>query len=231
MTRRILHVVTTIDHFEATGDATGLWLSELTHAYDEFARQQYDQIIISPDGGRVPLEPKSLTRMTADRATRKRHKDPGFMRLLEQTPSAADVADQHFDAIYFAGGHGAMWDFINNADLQALTQRIYEQGGIVASVCHGYCALPHVQLSTGKRLIDGKKLTGFTWREEKMAGVDYQVPYNIEQLTQHYGAKFKKAMLPFASYVVVDDRLVTGQNPASAKKTAQAVIKLLKNQP
>ena len=228
-TKRILHVVTNVDHFEATGEPTGLWLSELTHAYDEFAKHGYQQDIISPQGGKVPLEPKSLTPLTADRATRKRQKDQAFMALLENSKKPSDINAPDYDAIYFTGGHGVMWDFLNNQDLHNITRTIYEKNGAVSSVCHGYCGLIKVKLSNDEHLIKGKTLTGFSWREEKVAGVAYQVPYNVEQLAQKYGAKFKKALLPFAKKVVVDGNLITGQNPASARKTALAVIEFLQS--
>lgn len=226
-TPRILHVVTNVDHFEATGEPTGLWLSELTHAYDEFAKQGYHQEIISPKGGKVPLEPKSLTPLTADRATRKRYKDKAFMALLETTKKPTDIDVNDYDAIYFTGGHGVMWDFINNDELHRLIRTFFAKGAAVAAVCHGYCALLNAKLDNHQYVIDGKALTGFSWREEKAAGVAYQVPYNAEKLAEKHGANFKKALLPFAKKVVVDGNLITGQNPASARKTARAVIDFL----
>ena len=120
-----------------------------------------------------------------------------------------------------------MWDFLDNPELQEITKKIYEKGGIVSSVCHGYCGLLNVRLSNGKRLIEGKKLTGFAWSEEVLAGVAKKVPYNAEELAKEYGARYEKAFIPFAPYVVQDGNLITGQNPFSAKKTALAIIETL----
>ena len=122
-----------------------------------------------------------------------------------------------------------MWDFLNNAELQEITRKIYEKGGIVSSVCHGYCGLLNVCLSDGQYLIKDKKLTGFAWSEEILAGVAKRVPYNAEQLAKQHGAIYSKKFIPFAPYVVRDGNLITGQNPFSARPTAQAIIERLSN--
>lgn len=231
MTKRILHIVTNVARYEGRDDPTGLWLGELTHAYDEFEKLNYRQDIASPLGGHTPLDPKSLGRLVLDDSIRARKDDPAFMRLLDNTLKASDVKWQDYDAIYYTGGHGVMWDFLNDATLQDISKNIYEHGGIVASVCHGYCGLLNIRLSNGKRLIEGKKLTGFSWAEEVLAGVAIKVPYNAEQLAREYGAQFDKKFIPFAPYVVTDGKLVTGQNPFSAKLTAQAMIKVLEGNP
>ena len=140
-------------------------------------------------------------------------------------PLHIDSAD--FDAIYFTGGHAVMWDFPDDAGLQRLTREIYERGGIVSSVCHGYCGLLNTRLSDGRLLVAGKRLTGYSWIEEVLAGVAKQVPYNSEEEMKCRGARYEKALLPFVSNVVVDGRLVTGQNPQSAKATAERVVALL----
>lgn len=120
-----------------------------------------------------------------------------------------------------------MYDFTDDKGLQELTRAIYEKGGIVSSVCHGYCGLLNVKLSDGKNLIDGKKVTGFSWNEEILAGVSKHIPFNAEEQTRQRGAKYEKNLLPFTSRVTVDGRLVTGQNPMSAKATAEKVVSLL----
>lgn len=120
-----------------------------------------------------------------------------------------------------------MYDFLDNPGLQGITREIYERGGVVASVCHGYCGLLNTRLSDGSYLIAGKKMTGFAWQEEVLARVNSLVPYNAEQLAKERGALYEKARLPFVSYTVVDGNLVTGQNPGSAKETAEKVAALL----
>jgi putative intracellular protease/amidase len=227
MTTRILHVVTNVDAYDGPEDPTGLWLSELAHAWEVFEKLGYEQTIVSPKGGRSPLEPRSLKFPNYDRVARAWRNDPARMALLETTmrPDQIDAAD--FDAIYFTGGHAVMYDFPGSEGLQRITREMWEQGKIVSSVCHGYCGLLNVRLSDGSLLVDGKHLTGFAWQEEVLARVDKLVPYNAEEEMKKRGALYEKAKLPFVSYAVTDGRLVTGQNPGSAKETAQKVAALL----
>ncbi len=227
MSKRILHVVTNISKYEGIDRPTGLWLGELTHAYDEFEKQNYLQDIVSPNGGLSPIEPKSLERFVADASVLKRKNDPTFMQLLETTKKTSEINWQDYDAIYYTGGHGVMWDFLDNAELQNITKNIYEKGGVVASVCHGYCGLLNVRLSTGQYLIAGKKLTGFAWCEEVLAGVAKKVPYNAEELAKERGAHYQRKFIPFLPNVVRDANLITGQNPFSARVTAFAMIDAL----
>ncbi|QHH95331.1 type 1 glutamine amidotransferase domain-containing protein [Acinetobacter gyllenbergii] len=227
MSKRILHVVTNISKYEGIDRPTGLWLGELTHAYDEFEKQNYLQDIVSPNGGLSPIEPKSLERFVADASVLKRKNDLTFMQLLETTKKPSEINWQDYDAIYYTGGHGVMWDFLDNAELQDITKNIYEQGGVVASVCHGYCGLLNVRLSTGQYLIAGKKLTGFAWCEEVLAGVAKKVPYNAEELAKERGAHYQRKFIPFLPNVVRDANLITGQNPFSARVTAFAMIDAL----
>jgi len=227
MSKRILHVVTNVSKYGSIDRPTGLWLGELTHAYDEFEKQHYLQDIVSPNGGHSPIEPKSLERFVADASVLKRKNDPVFMQLLETTKKPSEINWQDYDAIYYTGGHGVMWDFLDNAELQNISKNIYEHGGIVASVCHGYCGLLNVQLSNGQYLIQGKKLTGFAWCEEVLAGVAKKVPYNAEELAKQRGALYQRKFIPFLPNVVRDANLITGQNPFSARVTAFAIIDAL----
>jgi putative intracellular protease/amidase len=227
MSPRILLVVTNVAQFGPAGGPTGLWLSELTHAWDRFAAQGFSQQLVSPLGGACPLEPRSLKWPHADASAKHWLADPERIALLEHTARPQDLDPQDFDAIYFTGGHAVMYDFPDCAGLQQLTRAIYERGGVVASVCHGYCGLLNTRLSDGALLVAGRRLTGFTWAEEVLAGVARLVPYNAEQLVQERGARFEKAWLPFVPKAVVDGRLVTGQNPQSAKVTAERVADLL----
>lgn len=227
MTKRILNVVTNIGHYADPDHPTGLWLSELTHAWHVFDEHGIEQTLVSPQGGPVPLEPRALKFPNYDKTAKAWRADPAKMALLENTVAADQIDSADYDAIYFTGGHAVMYDFPDSEGLQRLTREIYERGGIVSSVCHGYCALLNTTLSDGSYLIAGKKMTGFAWQEEILAGVDKLVPYNAEQRAKDRGALYEKAKLPFVSYAVVDGNLVTGQNPGSAKETAQKVAALL----
>src|SRR5246127_4415913 len=227
MTKRILNVVTNVAHYEDPSEATGLWLSELTHAHHVFAEAGYEQTIVSPKGGPSPLEPRSLKFPYYDKSAKAWKADDAKMALLASTASPDQIDPADFDAIYFTGGHAVMFDFPDSEGLQAITRDIFERGGIVSSVCHGYCGLLNTKLSNGRLLVAGRKLTGFSWFEEILAGVAKEVPYNVEAEMRQRGALYEKALFPFMPKVVVDGRLVTGQNPQSAKATAQRVLELV----
>lgn len=137
MSRRILHVVTNVDRYAQADQPTGLWLSELTHAHEVFAAQDFEQHLVSPKGGLTPLEPKSLKWPNADASARRWLGNPTSMDLLSNTARPDDVDAKDFDAIYFTGGHAVMFDFPDDVSLQRLTRDIYESGGVVASVCTG----------------------------------------------------------------------------------------------
>lgn len=227
MSKRILHVVSNVAHYADPSQPTGLWLSELTHAYDVFAAKGYTQCIVSPKGGVSPLEPRALKWPLLDASAKAWLDDPSRMALLASTARPDEIDPADYDAIYFTGGHAVMWDFPDSEGLQRITRAIWERGGIVSSVCHGYCGLLNTKLSDGTLLVAGKRITGFSWFEEILAGVAGKMPYNAEAEMKRRGARYEKAFLPFVSHVVVDGRLVTGQNPASAKATAGKVAALL----
>lgn len=227
MSKRIVHVVSNVSHYADPSQPTGLWLSELTHAWDIFAVKGYEQRIVSPRGGLSPLEPRALKWPLLDVSVKAWLADESRMALLQSTGQPADVDPATVDAIYFTGGHAVMWDFPDSEDLQLLTRAVWEQGGIVSAVCHGYCGLLNVGLSDGSLLVAGRAMTGFSWTEEVLAGVASKMPYNAEAEMRARGALYEKALIPFVSNVVVDGRLVTGQNPFSAKATAEKVASLL----
>lgn len=227
MTKRILNVVTNVAHYDDPAEPTGLWLSELTHAYDVFAAAGYHQQLVSPGGGHSPLEPRSLKFPNYDKSAKAWNADAAKMALLDSTAAPDDIDSADFDAIYFTGGHAVMYDFPDSEGLQRISREIFERGGIVSSVCHGYAGLLNTRLSDGSLLVAGRNLTGFSWSEEVLARVDKLVPYNVEKEMKARGAHYRKGRIPFGSYVVVDGRLVTGQNPGSAKATAKKVVSVL----
>ncbi|BCK77096.1 DJ-1/PfpI family protein [Acetobacter aceti NRIC 0242] len=228
MSKRILHVITNVAHYADPSHPTGLWLSELSHAWDVFAAQGYEQRLVSPAGGPSPLEPRALKWPLLDASAKAWLNDPTRMALLSSTARPDEIDTASYEAIYFTGGHGVMWDFPDNAGLQAITRAIWERGGIVSAVCHGYCGLLNTRLSDDTLLVSGRRITGFSWTEEVLAGVAKEMPYNAEAEMKARGALYDKALLPFVPHVVTDGRLVTGQNPASAKATARRVSELLR---
>jgi putative intracellular protease/amidase len=231
MPKRIIHVVTNVAHYDAPDEPTGLWLSELTHAWDRFEAQGYEQIVVSPRGGLSPLEPRALKWPLLDASAKAWLDASQRMALLAGTKRPEDIDPNEFDALYFTGGHAVMWDFPDDPGLQVLARTIWERGGIVASVCHGYCGLLNVTLSDGTRLVAGKDVTGFAWSEEVVAGVARKVPYNAEAEMKQRGAHYKKALLPFLPYTCVDGRLITGQNPFSARRVAEKIVAALEANP
>lgn len=232
-TGRILAIVTNVDQYDSVGYRTGLWLGELTHFMDEVEEAGFQVDIASPQGGYVPIDPESLmpTEMKAaigiKGGVHKRYENHAFMQRLRDTASVAECSASRYDAIYFTGGHGVMFDFPSSPDLARLTAEFYEAGKVVAAVCHGPCGLLEVKLGDGGYMISGKKVTGFSWTEEKAAGRDQAVPYSLEEKLQERGADYSKSSIPFKAHVVEDGTLITGQNPASASGVGEAVARAL----
>jgi putative intracellular protease/amidase len=229
MGKKALIVVTNHSDFEhPKAEPTGLWLSELTHFYDEFEKAGIHMDIASPLGGKIPIDGRSLGRLTLNKAARQRYEDPEFMALLEDTRPISDVDWTEYDVLYFAGGHGAMWDFADNEELQTLIREMYEAGRVVSAVCHGTAVLQNVQLSNGEFLIAGKEGTGFAYLDETIAGVKRFVPYNLQQRLRERGMNYTKAAFPLAGHAVADGRLITGQNPNSATRTAIKTLEAIR---
>lgn len=221
---RFLAVSTSTHRFADSGIHTGMWLSEYTHFYDVMAKAGHSVDLASIAGGSVPLDPVSLqSPYLLLGGTHKRYADPDFMEHLDTTPALADVDPEGYDGIYLIGGHGAMVDFDAEA-LKGALAWFTDHGRIVAAVCHGPAGLLDVPLADGTALLDGRKITGFTWAEEKLARRASQVPYSLEERLSAQAGEFAKARVPMAKHVIVDGRLVTGQNPTSAAGVAEAVL-------
>lgn len=154
--------------------------------------------------------------------------DPSIVAQLENTLNPTQVDPGQYDAIFYAGGHGTMWDFPNNEQLSQIASTIYEAGGIVGAVCHGPAALVNITLSDGKYLVAGKTVSSFTNEEEEIVGLTEVVPFLLESKLIERGAKITKAS-SFQAHVVVSERLVTGQNPASAAGVGERMVDLLKS--
>ena len=233
-TSKILIVVTNVDQYHSVGFRTGLWLGELTHFWDAVVEQGFACDIASPSGGWVPLDPQGLmvpemghnSRLGGD--VTDHYRDRQFMDLLNTTLPLAEVELADYDAIYLAGGHGTMWDF-RSAELGRLLAHFHESGKIVSAVCHGPVGFMEARLSDGSWLVQDKDLTAFSWAEETADNRDDIVPFNLEEELKARGARYTKALLPFGRHVVEDGRLITGQNPASARGVGEAVARALRN--
>lgn len=224
---KILVVMTNHSAYPSRSDKTGLWLTELTHFYDVALAAGYDMDFVSPLGGQVPLDERSLKSIYLDKSARDHLADSAFMQRLKTTLAPSAINPTQYKAIYYTGGHGTMWDFPTNKALQNISEQIYRQGGIVSAVCHGVGGLLPLQDENGKPLIASKTVTGFANIEETLSGIKSQVPFSLQNGLIERGAKYKQAFVPFTSYVVSDDRIITGQNPQSSKEIAEAVVKRL----
>ncbi|WP_019166999.1 type 1 glutamine amidotransferase domain-containing protein [Staphylococcus delphini] len=225
--KNMMIVNTSHNQFDGTQKPTGLWLGELVHFYDYFNREGYTIDMFNINGGDTPIDPVSLNKLMLDRATQTYYKDAHFMDLLKNAQPITHANPQMYDAIYFTGGHGVMYDFPDNDAIQNAVNEIYNHGGIVAAVCHGVTALLNVKNDDGRYFVDNKQLTGFSNLEEVLANRKKIVPFMLESELEKRGAKYSKAKWPFRPYIQIDERLVTGQNPQSPKHVAEAVAELL----
>lgn len=221
----ILAVVTGTGTYPSGELRTGLWLSELTHLYHHATKRGYNVLIASPAGGDTPVDPMSLRPLLLDRVSARYWKETRFRELLRHTTRLDELSGRLFDCIYLAGGHGAMFDFPEDAALQALIADHYARNRTVAAICHGLCGLLEVRLPDGRYLIEGKRLTGFSWFEERLAGRRKVVPFNLEAALKARGADYRKAAIPLFAEVVTDGNLVTGQDPFSSARMAQTLMK------
>ncbi|WKW45456.1 type 1 glutamine amidotransferase domain-containing protein [Myroides sp. JBRI-B21084] len=224
---KILIIVTSIATYES-GLETGLWLSELTHIYDKAKEQGYEIMIASPKGGAIPIDPESLKPMVLDKVTKAYYKDSTFMEVLNHSKTLKEVENETFDLVYLAGGHGTMYDFPEDTTIQKIVREHFENEKKVAAICHGVGGLLNVKLSNGEYLIKDKKITGFNWFEESIAGRKKEVPFNLEKGLKERESVYSKAFIPMTSKVVVDGNLITGQNPFSSKEMAKVVMEEMK---
>ncbi len=219
---RALIVCTNHTDYPTKPQKTGLWLSEATHFYDELADRNLPYDIASPNGGLVPIDERSIDRR--DTVNEKWYNNPTFRQKLENSLRLEDVNPAAYQIIYFTGGHGTMWDFPDNLTLQSITRQIYESGGMVSAVCHGVSGLLNVRLSDGSLLIGDRQVTGFSNIEEKLVRLNEEVPFLLEDALRQKNALYSKGFIPFLPYIEVDERLVTGQNPLSARKVGRKVM-------
>lgn len=221
MKNKILFVVTSHAQLGETDRKTGYFLSEVTHPWSVLG-QYYDIDVVSPKGGRPPVDGFDLN----DPINARFWNDAEWQEKMGATLTPEEVDPSLYKAIFYAGGHGAMWDFPNNEKLAEIAKSIYESGGIVSAVCHGPAGLLPVRLSDGQYLVKGKKLTSFTNPEEYANGTAEIVPFLLETALENEGALFQEGPM-WSDHVVVDGRLITGQNPMSALSLGKALLKAL----
>ncbi|XP_046378912.2 glutathione-independent glyoxalase hsp3102-like isoform X2 [Haliotis rufescens] len=223
---KVLLVVTNHDQLGNTGKKTGWYLPEVAHPYHVFKTAGHDIVFVSPNGGKAPMDPGSYESSKDDLVCNNLLEDKNIMSQLDNTKSPPQVNASDFKVIFYAGGHGPMFDLPECAALGKLGAQIYQSGGIVSAVCHGTVGLIPIQLDNGDCILKGQTVTSFTNAEEAAVNLTEAMPFPLETRLKESGAKFVGGA-NFASNVQVSGRIVTGQNPASASPTAEAVIKLL----
>lgn len=224
MSKKVLIVLTSHDKLGNTGKETGFYLPEVSHPVAVFDRAGLTVEYVSPKGGKAPMIGVDLN----DPLNVAFLNDSSKMAQVENTLHPNEINPSKYDAIFYAGGHGTMWDFPDQVELAQIAAKIYEQGGIVGAVCHGPAGLVNIQLSDQSYLVAGKVVSAFTNEEETAVGLTEVVPFLLESKLIERGATLEKAP-NFQAKVVVCDRLVTGQNPASAAGVAEQMVTLLTN--
>src|SRR5664280_1841832 len=212
----VLMVLTSHDQLGDTGEKTGFWLEEFAAPYYELADAGATITLASPAGGQPPLDPRSDAPEAQTDATRRFRDDP-------------DAQAAPFDAVFYPGGHGPMWDMPDNATSIALIEAFVAADKPVAAVCHAPIALKNVRTTDGELLVKGKDVTGFSNSEEAAVGLTAVVPELLEDVLKADGGNYRKGDEDFAPYVVVDGKLVTGQNPASSTPAATKLLGLLRS--
>ncbi|RXK60788.1 type 1 glutamine amidotransferase domain-containing protein [Lacibacter luteus] len=221
--KKILFVVTSHDKKSNTEEPTGYYLSEVTHPWDVLVNAGYEIDFVSPKGGKAPVDGFNLE----DSINKKFWENNVYRNKVEHTMKPSQVDASQYAAIFFAGGHGTMWDLPQNEEIAEIARKIYEANGIVSAVCHGPSGLVNIKLSNGKYLVDGKRINGFTNEEEYAVKLENVVPFMLEDKLIARGARFEKSGL-WQEHVTVDQRLITGQNPQSAHAVGEAIKAELK---
>ncbi|KAJ9138244.1 Class I glutamine amidotransferase-like protein [Coniochaeta hoffmannii] len=200
---------------------------ELAHPYDVLTKAGVELTIASPKGGDAPLDPSSVEMFKSDAVATKFLQEK--KALWQNTRKISDFLGKsdEFDAVFVPGGHGPMFDLAVDADSQRLIAEFAGKGKVVSAVCHGPAALVNVRLSDGKHLLEGKKVTGFSNVEEEQVGLTGSVPFLLEDELRKNAASYEAAAEPWGEKVVVDGRLITGQNPASSKGVGEAILKAI----
>jgi putative intracellular protease/amidase len=223
---KILMVLTSHDKLGDTGEKTGFWLEELAAPYYVFKAAGADITLASPLGGQPPLDPKSDAVDAQTDDTRRFNADAEAKAALAATHKLSDIDVAAYDAVFYPGGHGPLWDLAEDPVSIGLIEAALRSGKPVAAVCHAPGALRHVKGADGEPLVRGKTVTGFTNSEEAAAGLTEVVPFLVEDMLKQHGAKYSKGA-DWSAHVVADGLLITGQNPASSGPAAKALLELL----
>jgi len=219
----ILMVLTSHDQLGNTGEKTGFWLEEFAAPYYVLKEAGHDITLASPKGGQPPLDPKSDSPDFQTDATRRFSQDPAAQAALSSTAKLDEIDPSDFDAVFYPGGHGPLWDLADSAKSRSIIEQTIRAGKPVTLVCHAPAVLRDVTAEDGSPLVRGKNVTGFTNSEEAAVGLTEVVPFLLQDKLTELGANFTLAF-DFQPYVVRDGLLITGQNPASSERAAQELL-------
>jgi len=223
---KILMVLTSHDQLGNTGQKTGFWLEEFTAPYYVFRDFGAEVTLVSPKGGQPPLDPKSNDVDAQTSSTKRFKQDAEAQQALAHTLKLVDVEASDFDAVFYPGGHGPLWDLAEDKNSIALIEQMAAVGKPVALVCHAPGVLRHVKNPDGSPLIKGRRVTGFTNSEEESVGLTKIVPFLVEDILKNNGAHYLKHA-DWQDYVVEDGTIITGQNPASSESAAKLLLNML----
>ncbi|MGO4918745.1 type 1 glutamine amidotransferase domain-containing protein [Maribacter spongiicola] len=224
---KILFVLTSHDQLGDTGKKTGFWIEEFAAPYYALLDKGVEITVATPKGGQAPIDPSSDTEDAQTKDTKRYKEDKDAQSVINNTKKLADVNASDFDAVFYPGGHGPLWDLANDATSIKLIETFNEQEKPIAFVCHAPAALKGVKGKDGKALVNGKKVTGFTNSEEAAVQLTEVVPFLVEDMLQENGGIYSKKE-DWASYAVQDGNLITGQNPASSEVVAEKLLAALK---
>lgn len=223
---KVLFVVTSQELLGSTGKKTGVWLEELASPYYVFVDAGAEVTLVTPKGGQPPIDPGSDTAGSATDATRRFKADAKAQAAFAHTGKLAGIDVKKFDAVFYPGGHGVVWDLAEDKDSIAILNAAAAAGIPIGTVCHGPAALRHAVGPDGKPLVNGKKVAGFSNSEEAAVGLTEVVPFLVQDMLTQNGGVYSK-VADWQPHVVVDGKLATGQNPASSAPVAEALLKLV----
>ncbi|NND92029.1 MAG: type 1 glutamine amidotransferase domain-containing protein [Granulosicoccus sp.] len=223
---KILMVLTSHDTLGDTGKKTGFWLEEFAAPYYAFKDAGAQITLASPKGGRPPIDPSSDNEDSQTDDTRRFKADETAQQHLASTEKLSSIDAKDYDAIFYPGGHGPLWDLAEDADSKQLIESFYTSGRPVGAVCHAPAVFRHTLRTDGKPLVTGLKVTGFANTEEQAAGLTEVVPFLVEDMLKSNDGHYDKGP-DWESFVLQDGNLVTGQNPASSAEAARAVLAIL----
>ena len=228
MVGHVLMVLTSNDALGNSGEKTGYWLEEFAEPYYAFRDGGAEVTVASPKGGQPPVDPRSLEDSAQTDATRRLAEDADAQRQLASTRPLLTMHGGDFDALFYPGGHGPLWDLVDDESSINLIEEMYAADKPVGAVCHGPAVFRHARAQDGEPLVAGKRVTGFSNAEEAAVGLTDVVPFSIEDAFTESGAQYSRGE-DWAPFVQVDGHLVTGQNPASSRATADSLLELLKS--